>query len=207
MKKALDHLRLKDKKLGKIITQVGPCKIARRGDKNASRPKSPFLSLAKSICYQQLHGKAAETIWQRTLALPKAPNKFSPEWVKKTSIEKLRTAGLSNAKAIAMKDLAEKTLDKTIPTWKGLEKLSDGEIIERLTQVKGIGQWTVEMLLIFSMGRPDVLPVNDYGVRNGFSKVYTKGVFPTPKELAKFGERWQPYRSFAAWYLWRATEL
>ncbi len=207
MSKELRHLHAKDKKLGKIIKQVGPCQLVRRGEK-VNRPKSPFLSLAKSICYQQLHGKAAATIWKRVLELPGSKAGFTPAWVKKATIKKLCSAGLSKSKAAAMKDLAEKTLSKTVPSsWKVLDKLTDEEIILRLTEVKGIGQWTVEMLLIFSMGRPDVLPANDYGVKNGFTKVYKKSEFPTSKELLEFGKRWSPYRSYAAWYLWRATEL
>lgn len=207
MSKELKYLQAKDKKLGKIITKAGPCMLVRRGEKIASRPRTPFLSLAKSICFQQLHGKAAATIWGRLELLPGSKSGFTPAWVKKASISKLCSAGLSKSKAVAIKDLAEKTLDKTVPSWGVLEKLSDEEIIERLTQVRGVGQWTVEMLLIFSMARPDVLPLNDYGIKNGFSKVYKNGEFPTSKELAEFGERWSPYRSYAAWYLWRATEV
>ena len=203
---AIKHLQSKDKKLGKIISKVGACQLARREEKS-NRPKTPFLSLAKSICYQQLHGKAAATIWGRLVKLPGAKSGFTPAWVEKTSVAVLCSAGLSNSKAIAIKDLSEKTKSKIVPSWAVLEKLTDDEIVKRLTQVRGIGPWTVEMLLIFSMGRPDVLPLNDYGIKNGFSKVYKKGEFPTSKELAEYGKRWSPYRSYASWYLWRATEL
>lgn len=206
MSKEIRHLHAKDKKLSKIITQVGPCELARRGEK-PSRPRTPFISLAKSICFQQLHGKAAATIWGRLVMLPGKKSGFTPVWVEKATIAKLCSAGLSKSKAAAIKDLAEKTKNKIVPSWAVLEKLSDEEIIARLTQVRGIGQWTVEMLLIFSMARPDILPLNDYGVKNGFSKVYKKGELPTSKELGEFGKRWSPYRSYAAWYLWRATEL
>jgi len=208
MSKELRHLKKIDKKLAIVIAQVGPCELVRRGDSKPNKPQTPFHSLAKSICYQQLHGKAAATIWKRVCELPLTEKKrFGPTWVLTADIKKLRSVGLSGAKAVAMKDLAEKTKAKIVPSWSVLETLSDEEIITRLTTVRGIGQWTVEMMLIFSMGRPDVLPVNDYGVKNGFSKSHNKGVFPTAKELAKYGERWMPYRSYASWYLWRATEL
>jgi DNA-3-methyladenine glycosylase II len=122
--------------------------------------------------------------------------------------EKLRSAGLSRAKTAAIKDLAEKALDGTVPaSARALEKLSDAEIVERLTAVRGIGPWTVEMLLIFRLARPDVLPATDYGVRKGFAQVRGLKDLPSPKELLAFGERWRPYRTVASWYLWRVLDL
>ena len=130
-----------------------------------------------------------------------------PQNILDASDEKLRGAGLSRNKMMALKDLAAKTLDGTVLTLARLERMKDEEIIERLTQVRGIGRWTVEMLLMFRLGRPDVLPVGDYGVRKGFSIVYGTEGLPTPKELARYGERWRPYRTVASWYMWRALDL
>ncbi len=123
----------------------------------------------------------------------------------RTRLPTLRKAGLSRAKALALRDLAQKTLDGTVPTARAIARLSDEEIIERLIEVRGIGRWTVEMLLIFRLGRPDVLPVHDYGVRKGYAAWFRRPL-PAPKQLAAYGERWRPYRSIASWYLWRAAE-
>jgi DNA-3-methyladenine glycosylase II len=165
-----------------------------------------FDALAESIAYQQLNGKAAATIWGRVRALYPKRKWLEPAKVLGTSDEMLRAAGLSRAKAAALKDLAAKTIDGTVPSGRALLKMSDDEIIARLTQVRGIGRWTVEMLLLFDLGRPDVWPVDDYGVRKGFAKTFGKRKLPTPKELMKHGEKWRPYRSVAAWYFWRALD-
>src|SRR5213075_2802267 len=166
----------------------------------------PFDALAESIAYQQLNGKAAATIFGRVRALYPKAKWLDPEKVLATSDERLRAAGLSRAKTAALKDLAAKTIDGTVPVGRALIHLSDDEIIARLTTVRGIGRWTVEMLLLFDLGRPDVWPVDDYGVRKGFAKTFGKRKLPTPKQLMKFGEKWRPYRSVAAWYLWRAMD-
>jgi len=121
--------------------------------------------------------------------------------------ERLRGAGLSRAKVAAIRDIAAKTLEGVVPTAQGIRALEDAKIIERLTAVRGVGPWTVEMLLIFTLGRPDVLPVSDYGVRKGFAKAYRREELPNPRELLAWGERWRPYRSTAAWYLWRVLDL
>jgi len=129
------------------------------------------------------------------------------EKIADATLEQLRVSGLSRNKAAALRDLAGKVLDGEIPTRRAAEKLTDEELIERLTAVRGIGRWTVEMFLIFTLGRPDVLPLDDYGVRKGYARAYGRDVLPRPKELATQGERWRPYRTTASWYLWRATEL
>ena len=166
----------------------------------------PFDALAESIAYQQLNGKAAATIWGRVRALYPKTKWLDPAKVLTTPDEKLRGAGLSRAKTAAIKDLAAKTIDGTVPSGRALLRMSDDEIITRLTQVRGIGRWTVEMLLLFDLGRPDVWPVADYGVQKGFAKTFRKRKLPTPKQLMKHGEKWRPYRSVAAWYFWRALD-
>lgn len=166
----------------------------------------PFDALAESIAYQQLSGKAAATIWARVRALYPKGKFLDPKTVLKTPDRKLRAAGLSRSKVAALKDLAAKTMDGTVPSARILRKMNDEEIIERLTQVRGIGRWTVEMLLLFDFGRPDVWPVHDYGVRKGFAKTFGKRKLPTPKQLIRLGKKFQPYRSAAAWYFWRALD-
>jgi DNA-3-methyladenine glycosylase II len=166
----------------------------------------PFDALAESIAYQQLSGKAAATIFGRVRALYPKRKWLDPEQLLATPDETLRAAGLSRAKTAALKDLAAKTIDGTVPSGRALIRMSDDEIVARLTTVRGIGRWTVEMLLLFDLGRPDVWPVDDYGVRKGFAKTFGRRKLPTPKQLMKFGEKWRPYRSVAAWYFWRALD-
>jgi len=166
----------------------------------------PFDALAESIAYQQLSGKAAATIFGRVRALYPKRKWLDPEQLLATPDETLRAAGLSRAKTAALKDLAAKTIDGTVPAGRALIRMTDDEIIARLTAVRGIGRWTVEMLLLFDLGRPDVWPVDDYGVRKGFAKTFGRRKLPTPKQLMKFGEKWRPYRSAAAWYFWRALD-
>jgi DNA-3-methyladenine glycosylase II len=166
----------------------------------------PFDALAESIAYQQLTGKAAATIFARVRALYPKRKWLDPKQLLATPDETLRAAGLSRAKTAALKDLAAKTIDGTVPSGRALVRMTDDEIITRLTTVRGIGRWTVEMLLLFDLGRPDVWPVDDYGVRKGFAKTFRRRKLPTPKQLMKFGEKWRPYRSVAAWYFWRALD-
>ena len=166
----------------------------------------PFDALAESIAYQQLTGKAAATIFGRVRALYPKRKWLDPKQLLATPNETLRAAGLSRAKTAALKDLAAKTIDGTVPSGRALLRMTDDEIITRLTTVRGIGRWTVEMLLLFDLGRPDVWPVDDYGVRKGFAKTFRRRKLPTPKQLMKFGEKWRPYRSVAAWYFWRALD-
>ena len=166
----------------------------------------PFDALAESIAYQQLSGKAAATIFGRVRALFPRGKYLDPEKILATPDESFRAAGLSRSKIAAVKDLAAKTIDGTVPSARAIARMSDEEIILRLTEVRGIGRWTVEMLLLFDLGRPDVWPVADYGVRKGFAKIFGRRKLPTPKQLMKFGEKWRPYRSVAAWYFWRALD-
>jgi DNA-3-methyladenine glycosylase II len=156
--------------------------------------------------YQSISGKAAATIYARIEALGSNGNCPTPAEMIAVSNQKLREAGLSGAKAAAMKDLAQKTIDGVVPTLEAAGQLSDEELVERLISVRGIGAWTVEMFLIFRLGRPDVLPIHDYGVQKGFALAYGKKEIPKPRELAAFGERWRPYRTVASWYMWRAVE-
>jgi DNA-3-methyladenine glycosylase II len=166
----------------------------------------PFDALAESIAYQQLSGKAAATIFGRVRALYPGRKWLDPEQLLATPDDTLRAAGLSRAKTAALKDLAAKTIDGTVPSGRALIRMSDDEIITRLITVRGIGRWTVEMLLLFDLGRPDVWPVDDYGVRKGFAKTFGRRKLPTPKQLMKVGDKWRPYRSVAAWYFWRALD-
>jgi len=160
----------------------------------------------ESIVYQSISGKAAATIFARIKALGSDGRPPSPEQMLKIPAMKLRKAGLSGAKVRAMKDLAKKALAGIVPTHDEAVKLSDEELVERLVSVRGIGAWTVEMFLIFRLGRPDVLPIHDLGVKKGWSVAYGKKHMPKPMELLEFGERWRPYRTVASWYMWRAFE-
>jgi 3-methyladenine DNA glycosylase/8-oxoguanine DNA glycosylase len=190
-----------DDKLAGLIKQVGGFQF--KLDESAS----VYESLLEAIAYQSISGKAAATIFARIRALGSNGCCPTPDELLRTRRETLRKAGLSGAKILAVRDLAQKTVDGIVPTLADAEKMSDQELIERLISVRGIGAWTVEMFLIFRLGRPDVLPVHDYGVQKGFALTYGKRRIPKPKELLKFGERWRPYRTVASWYLWRAVEM
>jgi DNA-3-methyladenine glycosylase II len=168
--------------------------------------RSPFESLARAIAYQQLHDKAAESILKRFMALSPGRRFPHPEELLAMNVRAIREAGFSRPKIMALRDLAMKTLDGTVPTSRVMKQLDDEAIIERLIEVRGIGRWTVEMLLIFQLGRPDVLPVHDFGVRNGFRIGYQRATMPTPRLMFQYGERWRPFRTAAAWYLWRAAD-
>ena len=182
--------------------------IARSARYNIKPPRSirPFEALAESIVYQQLSGKAAATIWARVRRLYPARRRLDPAAVLATPDRKLRAAGLSAAKTRALKDLAAKTIDGTVPSARRLMRMNDEEIITRLTSVRGIGPWTAQMLLLFDLGRPDVWPHTDYGVRKGFAKTFGRRKLPTAKQLFRLGEKWRPHRSVAAWYFWRALD-
>jgi DNA-3-methyladenine glycosylase II len=197
----LKYLTKTDKRMGRLIQQVGPCRFKLRNH------RGPFQALVESVAYQQLNGTAAATILGRVKALYPQRRFPTPEDLLNTPDERLRGAGLSRAKTAAMKDIAKHTLAGVVPNSRAIARLTDLEIVERLTVVRGVGPWTVEMLLIFTLGRPDVLPVTDYGVRKGFALTYGWKELPSPNELREFGERWRPYRSTAAWYFWRALEL
>jgi DNA-3-methyladenine glycosylase II len=195
-----EHLEKTDPRMAELIAR------ARRFERNTSPLVRPFDALAESIAYQQLSGKAAATIWKRVKALYPRRKWLDPKLILATPDEAFRAAGLSTSKTRALKDLAAKTLDGTVPSGRALAKMSDEEIIARLTTVRGIGRWTVEMLLLFDLGRLDVWPTSDYGVRKGFAKTFGRRRLPTPKQLLRLGEKFRPYRSVAAWYFWRALE-
>ncbi len=199
---ATAHVRESDQAMARLIDAVGPFRM------QLKTTPSIFLALAESIVYQQLTGKAAATIFARLRALfPRAHQGFTPEQILRAGDDRLRGAGLSQAKLLALRDLARRTLDGEIPTLAEAHGMDDEAIVERLTAVRGIGRWTVEMLLMFRLGRPDVLPVDDYGVRSGFAIAFKKKAPPLPKALAKYGARWGPFRTVASWYLWRAVDL
>jgi len=211
---AAAHLSVVDPKLGRLIERAGPFTL------RVASTQSPFEALTEAIVYQQLHGKAAATIHRRLLegfhdvcGIGVHP---SAQHLLDCPNEQLRAAGLSKNKMLALRDLAAKTLDGTVPTLPQIRRMSDDEIIEHLTQVRGIGRWTVEMLLMFRLGRPDVFPVSDYGVRKGFALTF-QGLKPTKKvepsdlpdaaSMHKRAKKWTPWRSVATWYLWRACDL
>jgi DNA-3-methyladenine glycosylase II len=191
-------------KVDPILANV--IRAAGKFNHKTSAQHPPFYSLARAIAHQQLNGTAAESIFGRFVGLyPEAL--LEANLVLQTPDDKLRAVGLSYAKIASIKDLATKTLEGVVPPHEILHTLSDDEIIERITQVRGIGRWTVEMMLMSRLGRPDVLPIDDFGVRNGFRLAYGLRGMPTTRALAEFGARWAPYRSVAAWYLWRAVDL
>jgi DNA-3-methyladenine glycosylase II len=171
-----------------------------------SAASSPYEALLEAIAYQSISGKAAATIYGRVKALSGTDKPPTPQQMLKLGRPALRKAGLSAAKIAAMKDLAKKTIEGVVPTRERALAMSDEELVERLVSVRGIGAWTVEMFLIFNLGRPDVLPIHDLGVQKGWSVAYGKKYMPTPKQLLAFGERWRPYRTVASWYMWRAFE-
>ncbi len=197
---ALRHLRRSDPRLAKAIAQVGRCGL------EFTPMRSPFHSLMSAITYQQLSGKAAATILGRVVALFPVEHGPHPELLLGLPEAALRGAGLSRNKVLALKDLAAKVLDGTVPEMHHLKTLSDEEIIERLTEVRGIGRWTVEMLLISTLGRPDVLPVTDLGIRKGLQRTYGMRRLPAYSTVERAGRAWSPYRSIASWYLWRMAD-
>jgi DNA-3-methyladenine glycosylase II len=198
---ALAHLSRRCKVMRRLIRVHGPCTLV----PEMSRP--PFDSLVSAVAHQQLNGTAAETILRRFRAL--FPGKRFPAAARLADVsdEALRGCGFSWAKIAAIRDIAAKTLDGTIPTSRVIRKMPDEEIIARLIAVRGVGRWTVEMLLIFKLGRPDVLPADDFGVRNGFRIAHGLDEMPKPRELLAHGERWRPFATTAAWYLWRAADV
>lgn len=197
---AVKFLKSSDPVMRDLIQRAGSCKLKVDGI------SSLFETLLEAIVYQQLTGKAAATIFGRVTELFRPRTVIEPLDILRASDEELRSAGLSGPKIAAIRDLAEKTAAGELPAVSELRELDDETIIQRLTQVRGIGRWTVEMLLIFGLGRPDVLSTGDYGLRKGFAVLYNNGRLPTPREFGAAGERWKPWRSIASWYLWRAAE-
>ena len=197
---AIEHLINSDKILARLIRKVGSCELKSR------RRHTPFRSLVRAVAHQQLNGTAATTILNRVIALYPDRTFPTPEDLLATPDRRLRGAGLSRAKTAAVKDIAAKTIEGVVPSSRVIARLSNEEIVERLTVIRGVGPWTVEMLLIFTLGRLDVLPATDFGVRKGFAVTYKRKGLPDPAELLEHGARWRPFRSVAAWYLWRALD-
>ncbi len=198
---AIAALSAADKRLAALIRRVGDFKL------EANKMDDTFQTLLRAIVYQQLSGKAAATIHGRVIAAFGTRKRVVPERLIDASEAEMRAVGLSRNKVLAAKDLAVKSLDGTVPTLTKLRRMSDEEIVERLTSVRGIGVWTVEMLLMFRLGRPDVLPITDLGVRKGFMLTYGHEELPKPMAILSHGERWRPFRSVASWYLWRALDV
>ena len=199
--KAVRHLTARDAALGRAMERLGPFRM------EVKRTPSLFVALAEAIVYQQLTGRAAATIYARVCALfPRAGEGPAPAQILRASDERLRGAGLSRAKVASLRDLARRAQRGEIPSLAEAHAMDDAAIVERLTEVRGIGRWTVEMLLIFRLGRPDVLPADDYGVRKGFAVAFRTRELPSRAEVEARGERWRPYRTVASWYLWRAAE-
>ncbi len=197
---ALKHLSAVDPVMKKLIGEIGACTLEHEPW------RSPFQSLVQAVAHQQLHATAAGNILGRFKKLFPKRRFPKPEDLATVTDEQLRACGFSFAKIRAIRDIAEKTLSGVVPTSREIVKLTDEEIILRLTEVRGVGRWTVEMLLIFQLGRENVLPADDFGVRNGFRVAYKKRAMPKPKVLLKFGKRWHPHATTAAWYLWRAAD-
>ena len=198
---ALCRLIQTDRRLGKGIERIGPFGLELFPYRNA------FEALARSIIYQQLAGHAAQAIHERLLGTFPRRRHPSPAQILALSDEQLRGIGLSKAKTIAIRDLASRAQEGGVPSNRKLAHMSDESIVDSLCEVRGIGPWTVQMLLIFYLGRPDVLPATDLGIRKGFQYTYRKRDLPAPKAILEFGRRWRPYRSVASWYLWRASYL
>ncbi|MGD0251186.1 MAG: DNA-3-methyladenine glycosylase 2 family protein [Verrucomicrobiota bacterium] len=194
------HLARRDPVMKSLIREHGFCALV------PETRRSPFQSLVQAVAHQQLNGTAANTILTRFKKL--FPKRRFPRAKDLASVtdKQLRACGFSFAKIASIRDIAAKTLEGVVPASRQIVKLSDDEIIARLTEVRGVGRWTVEMLLIFQLGRSDVLPADDFGVRNGFRHAYKRRDLPTPKEVLAHGERWRPHRTTAAWYLWRAAD-
>ncbi|HWZ97510.1 MAG TPA: DNA-3-methyladenine glycosylase 2 family protein [Candidatus Dormibacteraeota bacterium] len=197
---ATKHLSERDERLAELILNTAPFQAEMEAH------QSPYEALLEAIAYQSISGKAAATIFGRIKALSATGGIPTPQEMLKFRTQALRKAGLSGAKVLAMKDVAKKTIDGIVPAMEAAEKMSDEELVKRLVSVRGIGAWTVEMFLIFRLGRPDVLPIHDLGVQKGWSVAYGKKHKPSPKELLAFGERWRPYRTVASWYMWRAFQ-
>jgi DNA-3-methyladenine glycosylase II len=194
------HLSTTDPVMRRLIREIGKCALV------PEARRSPFESLVRAVAHQQLHGVAAARILGRFQALFPKKRFPHPADLAAVSDEALRGVGFSGSKVAAIRDIAAKTLDGVVPTARKITQLDDEEIVTRLTAVRGVGRWTVEMLLIFQLGRPDVLPADDFGVRSGFQLAFALPEMPKPKEVLAFGECWRPFRTTAAWYLWRAAD-
>ena len=197
----LKHLKKCDPVLGRLIRRVGEC------DLDLDPRRTPFESLVSAVAHQQLNGIAAGTILRRFRELFPGKRFPAPADLATVTDDALRGAGFSRGKIASIRDITAKTEAGVVPTSRKIARLADAEIIERLTALRGVGQWTVEMLLIFKLGRPDILPATDFGIRSGFALTYGHDELPPPKQILEYGERWRPYRTTASWYLWRAVDL
>jgi DNA-3-methyladenine glycosylase II len=197
---ALKHLSAVDPVMTRLIREIGACGL------EPETRRTPFQSLVQAVAHQQLNGTAANTILTRFKKIFPGRRFPKPEDLARVTDAQIRACGFSFSKIKAIRDIAAKALDGTIPSSRQIARLNDEEIIARLTEARGVGRWTVEMLLIFQLGRPDVLPADDFGVRNGFRLAYKKRAMPKPKALLAFGKKWRPHATTAAWYLWRAAD-
>ena len=193
------HLAAAHPAFGPLIARVGPCTLQ-------AQPREPYEALVRAIAHQQLHGRAAELILGRFLAHHSDAAFPTPAAVAAMPDGALRACGFSGAKIAAIRDITAHALDGRVPAGAELADLTDDALIERLVRIRGVGRWTVEMLLIFTLGRPDVLPVDDFAVREGWRLINALPAQPKPRELAAIGQAWSPWRSTAAWYLWRAAD-
>lgn len=201
-RRAVRHLRTADPALGALIAKVGPFAMTLKSS------RSLFGALAEAIVYQQLSTKAAATIHGRLEALfPHRPGGFTPQDVLEARVDMLRGVGLSAAKVLALQDLARRVNAGELPTLEQARDMADDALVERLVQVRGIGRWSAEMFLMFRLGRPDVLPLDDYSLRKAYAVAFGKRSLPAPRTLQRHGEKWRPYRTVASWYLWRALDL
>lgn len=200
MRASVAHLRAACPRFAGLIGRVGPCGLV------AERAQEPYVALVRAVAYQQLHGNAARAILGRFVALHPGAAFPTPEMVLATHPDAMRACGFSAGKTAAIRDIAAKAADGVVPTRRAAARLSDAALIDRLTSIRGVGQWTVEMLLIFTLGRADVLPVDDFGVREGYRRLHDLDAQPKPKALAELGKLYAPYRSAAAWYLWRCAD-
>ncbi len=198
-KRAIDHLRRCDDRLGEWIDRIGVLQLP------VPEAREPYVALLETIAHQQLAGAAARSIWARVIGLfeDRVP---CPRRLVDMPEEHLRSAGLSRSKAMAMRDICAKVNAGKIPDAVKIKQMSDTDIYALLTDIRGVGSWTVDMLMMFTLRRPDIMPVTDYGVRKGFQVLYRKRKLPTPKQLEKFSEKWRPHRSVAALYLWRIAD-
>jgi len=197
---AILHISKVDPVMKRLVREIGPYVL------EPESLQQPFEALVRAVAHQQLHGKAATTILNRFIALFPGKKFPRPADLATVSDEAIRAAGFSGAKVASIRDIAAKTLTGIVPSPRKIKTMADDEIVERLTEVRGVGRWTVEMLLIFKWGRPDVLPADDFGVRNGFRVAYGLSQMPKVKDLLAHGESWRPFRTAASWYLWRAAD-
>jgi DNA-3-methyladenine glycosylase II len=196
---ATNHLRRCDPRLGDWIDRIGMLQLP------SPEAREPYVALLETIAHQQLAGAAARAIWARVIALFEN-SILCPRRLADMTEEHLRSAGLSRSKAVAMRDICARVNAGKVPSAVQIKQMSDAEIYAQLMEIRGVGPWTVDMLMLFTLCRPDVMPATDYGVRKGFQVLYRKRKLPTPKQLVKFSEKWRPHRSVAALYLWRIAD-